>query len=265
MPFHSVSVTISDPSQSVKERQKETTTKTVKVKATDAMQAKKKAQAYYEKLKYKVHDTNHTGLVKEEAMTDKIADSITERILTKIMDGYYTVSQKKDGTRVKTALPDQREPKTRVGKFLNNMTNKSLGIYKEEVEPVEEISKDLLKRYVEKGDKSLDNLENRAARAWKSNDDLPLKQKMDRALALGKKADSRAQYLNKAASLANRIKEGSNSPDSPEDEKNADETAEVEVKSMKGKSSKKDKSNKPDPASKVQELADLIQGKLFKS
>jgi len=70
-------------------------------------------------------------------------------------------------------------------------------------ETINEVSKDLLKRYVAKGDRSYDQLNDKAYNAWKSSDDLrdnpaAYKKTTDAAVKLGRKADRRALSLNKA-------------------------------------------------------------------
>lgn len=70
-------------------------------------------------------------------------------------------------------------------------------------EVINEVSKDLLKRYVAKGDRSYDQLNDKAYNAWKSSDDLrdnpaAYKKTTDAAVKFGRKADRRALSLNKA-------------------------------------------------------------------
>jgi len=68
---------------------------------------------------------------------------------------------------------------------------------------INEVSKDLLKRYVAKGDRSYDNLLDKTLDSWKSaedNEDRPAERRKHQANAvrLGQKADRRALSLNKA-------------------------------------------------------------------
>lgn len=70
-------------------------------------------------------------------------------------------------------------------------------------ETINEVSKDLLKRYVAKGDRSYDNLLDKTLDSWKSaedNEDRPAERRKHQtnAVRLGRKADRRALSLNKA-------------------------------------------------------------------
>jgi hypothetical protein len=73
---------------------------------------------------------------------------------------------------------------------------------------INEVSKDLLKRYVAKGDRSYDNLLDKTLDSWKSaedNQDRPAERRKHQtnAVRLGRKADRRALSLNKADARLN--------------------------------------------------------------
>lgn len=78
---------------------------------------------------------------------------------------------------------------------LNRAINK---LANEEVENLDEISKDTLRRYVKKGDRSYDNLLGKSVQAYRSYDEVPTPSKKADAVRYGKKANRRAGYLNRA-------------------------------------------------------------------
>ena len=67
---HRVLVTLSDPNHSMTSQRKEKIQKHIRVTAGDHGQAVAKAKAHYQKQGYKVHDAEHVGMVKEEALDE---------------------------------------------------------------------------------------------------------------------------------------------------------------------------------------------------
>jgi hypothetical protein len=64
---HRVAVTISDPNHTMVSKRKETQQKHVRVSATNKLDAKVNAEKHYRKQGFKVHGSEHVGIVKEEA------------------------------------------------------------------------------------------------------------------------------------------------------------------------------------------------------
>lgn len=64
---HRVAVTISDPNHTMVSKRKETQQKHIRVSATNKLDAKVNAEKHYTKQGFKVHGSEHVGMVKEEA------------------------------------------------------------------------------------------------------------------------------------------------------------------------------------------------------
>lgn len=77
---HRVLVTLSDPLHSMASQRKEKIQKHVRVSADSKETAQKKAKDHYVKRGYKVHDTEHVGMVKEE--TEITEDQLIEMYIS---------------------------------------------------------------------------------------------------------------------------------------------------------------------------------------
>lgn len=81
---HRILVTISDPLHSMVSQRKEKIQKHVRVAADDKESAQKKAKDHYLKRGYKVHNTEHVGMVNEEELSIDEQFDLIEELVTSL-------------------------------------------------------------------------------------------------------------------------------------------------------------------------------------
>ena len=152
---HKVGVTVSDPNHTSVSQRKEKVQKSVIVKATDKGEAQAKAESFYKKKGYKVHDSFHhsvvpaTSMKTEEVQIDEAAwgkDKATNlrQAHDRHMEKALAANKAGDDEAVKT---HQRKMQMIQGKLqkLKNNEEVELG---EECEILSELSKNALGNYV---------------------------------------------------------------------------------------------------------------------
>lgn len=190
---HKVGVTVSDPNHQAVSQRKDKIQKSVIVKATDKGEAQAKAEAFYKKKGYKVHDSFHHSVVPATSMKTEAyklpSDSDIDKVKAHVKANHPNKSLAQVAVHKQTKKIEY-VVKDKDGK----MSGHTLG---EEAEQIDELSNKLLNRYSKKAEKD-------AGKNFMAADRAQDKGKYDKAQAHMDKADKRASGVYKAQS---KIKE----------------------------------------------------------
>lgn len=200
---HKVSVTVSDPNHTMVTMRKEKILKNVIVRAGDKGDAQAKAEAFYKKRGYKVHGSEYHSLQPATSLkTEEVINELKRDTLKSYIAKSMGSKSAADFTRgVKMAQGSGGEEKLRA-----KSEKRSAGIHtaikklsKEEVEQVDEISKNTLTSYIGKATTSVKNIKKNADVAHKRID------RTSHDYAKQGWANERDSLINKATKRASNI------------------------------------------------------------